>query len=105
MIDSDRRKLLDAQAKVRGLKKQLQGLALESSLVIREIDEEMAKPPSAERGSRLAKITNLLNFETDAALHFGLGLSFARIKRLRARLVRVIDHNGHGIVQLKAVQK
>ena len=43
---------------------------------IRELDIEMSKPSSPERGRRIADLSNGLCFANDSAKHFGLGISF-----------------------------
>jgi hypothetical protein len=40
----------------------------------------MAKQSTYERGQRIAKITNFLEWEKDYASHFGLGKSLRRAK-------------------------
>jgi len=59
----------DAQ-NVRRWLKHLVGM---SRTVIKALDAEMKKPATRERGERVAKLTNALEFASDQAWHFGLG--------------------------------
>jgi hypothetical protein len=65
---------------LRHLRKSLGSLVDVTTLAIRLLDEEMKKPSDAERGKRIAKICNGLEFEKDRALHFGLHKPFRKAK-------------------------
>jgi hypothetical protein len=58
---------------LRNSKKHLTALTNSVATCLRAMDEEMAKPSSPERGSRIAKISNALNLQNDIARRFGLG--------------------------------
>jgi hypothetical protein len=66
-------------------KKALENLAKNVICAIYQIDEEMKKPSNPDRGKRSAKITNMLEFENDRALHFGLEYSFKKINNIKKR--------------------
>jgi hypothetical protein len=66
-------------------KKALETLAKNVICAIYLIDEEMKKPSTPDRGKRIAKITNMLEFENDRALHFGLEYSFKKINNIKKR--------------------
>jgi hypothetical protein len=57
----------------RELRRWLRALVRDSRIAVRLLDEEMAKPASAERGRRIARITNALRMSVDMAERFGLG--------------------------------
>lgn len=59
--------------KIRELTKHLRDLTGAVKLCLAALDAEMAKPSSAERGSRIAKISNALQMQNDIARRFGLG--------------------------------
>lgn len=48
-----------------------------------QINDEMKKPSSFERGRRIAKLCNFLDLENDGAMHFGLNYTFKKIKKLK----------------------
>jgi hypothetical protein len=48
-----------------------------------QLDNEMQKPESRERGARLAKLTNLLEMENDRARFFGLGVDYRTDRKRR----------------------
>jgi hypothetical protein len=52
------------------------------------MDLLMKGPSTEERGKKIAKLMNDLDFVNDCAMHFGLGLSFKQIKNRRAKLVK-----------------
>ena len=47
------------------------------------LDSEMKKPESAERGVKIAKLCNALDFANDSTMHFDLGYSFKKIKKMK----------------------
>jgi len=61
--------------------KYLRELIAATRVAIRAIDAEMNKPSTFERGQRIARITNALEFATDSAERFGLG----KVKRARRK--------------------
>ena len=74
MITKDRKDFIKSQ-------KQLRKLTERVRFTIIQIDKLMQEYPvfsKSEGGSKLAKILNPLDFNNDAALHFGLGISFER---------------------------
>lgn len=55
----------------------------------------MREPESSQRGSRIAKISNALQFANDAAMHITLGMEFTAmtaLKNKRARLMKKASH-------------
>ncbi len=70
------------------LKKHLEELCDNVAIHIEAMDREMAKPSTEQRGRNIAQLMNGLNMCLDQALHFGLGLSFKKIKNRKAKLVR-----------------
>lgn len=63
-------------------KKKLRELCDATTLAIEAIDAEMSNPAKVDR-KRVAAILNTLDLAHDGARHFGLGESFAKIKRWR----------------------
>lgn len=63
---------------LRHLRKSLAALVQATSLAVRLLDDEMKKPSDVERGRRIAKICNALEFEKDRAHHFGLHKDFEK---------------------------
>lgn len=59
--------------KNRELTKHLRDLTDTVKICLASLDAEMAKPSSPERGGRIARISNALNFQNDIARRFGLG--------------------------------
>lgn len=57
----------------RELKKHLRDLTDAVKVCLQALDDEMVRPPSEARGSRIAKISNALNLQNDIARRFGLG--------------------------------
>jgi len=48
------------------------------------LDNEMSKPSTPERGQKVARLINFLTVKNQAAMHFTLGYSFQKIKKLYA---------------------
>ncbi|MBF0556372.1 MAG: hypothetical protein HQK96_17785 [Nitrospirae bacterium] len=72
-------------------KKYLSELTLAVSTALRELDKVMREPAGERRGREVAKISNWLNLHNDAAMHFGLDYSFAKIldvNKIARRLMR-----------------
>lgn len=65
----------------RKLKRELRQLIQVSRNAVKLLDEEMKKPSNCERGKRVARITNALEFQTDSAWHFGLGKPLRRVSK------------------------
>lgn len=65
------------------VKRELKALLDVTRKVMDAVDEEMAKPSTHERGQRIAKIMNALNWQYDSARHYGLGESLRTDKRRR----------------------
>lgn len=61
-------------ASERELRKHLRDLVEVAERVVRAIDAEMRRPPSPERGARIAQCTNALELQKDMAERFGLGV-------------------------------
>ncbi len=68
---------------LRHLRKNLRELVDMSARVVAALDGEMKKPSDVERGRRIAKICNALEFAKDRALHFGLRKPFKKLPQLR----------------------
>jgi hypothetical protein len=62
----------------RELRKHLQALVTTCAAAIDALDAEMKKPSDVNRGKRIAAICNALEFQKDAAKHFGLGVPFKK---------------------------
>lgn len=71
-------------SKEREYKKALLNLTAELNRGLRQIDVEMTKHESPERGKNIALISNNLDMALDSALHFTLGWSFDRIKKYKS---------------------
>jgi hypothetical protein len=63
------------------LRKHLSELVAACKNHIAYLDAEVAKPSSLERGKRTAALCNSLEFATDCARHFGLGVDLETGKR------------------------
>lgn len=48
---------------------------------LRALDDEMKKPSDASRGSRIAKLSNWLEYENDKARYFGLDIDYRTEKK------------------------
>ena len=77
------RKLFDSPRRLSELKKYVEDTTLSTIRLIAAIDAEMKRPSDNERGKRIARIANALDMANDALMHFGLGYSFAKIKKLK----------------------
>ena len=69
-------------------KKHLEELCDAVAYALEALDREMEKPSTPQRGRNISMIANSLDMALDAALHFGIGLSFKRIKNRKAKLVQ-----------------
>ena len=49
------------------------------------LDAAMQGPSTPERGSRVAKIANVMDMQNDSAMHFALGMNFEQIKKSKER--------------------
>lgn len=67
--------------KTRELKKYLKQLVTASRVCLAGIDEVMTGPSTPERGKRIARLANALNYATDVADHFGLGTPLRKPKK------------------------
>ena len=47
--------------------------------VIDQLDKEMTKTESFNRARTVAKLTNYLDYNNDAAMHYGLDMSLLRL--------------------------
>lgn len=65
-------------------KKYLKSLTQSVIKFLTALDTEMKNPSSYERGAKIAKLANSLEIENDSAMHFGLDLSFDKIKKMKA---------------------
>ena len=73
------------------VKRELKALLDVTRKVMDAVDAEMKKPSSPERGQRIAKIMNALNFQYDSARHFGLGESLRTDKRRRKPTITITN--------------
>ena len=64
-------------------KKRLIQLTLSITRFLNELDKAMSTPATYERGKRIARLTNYLDGQNDAAMHFTLGYSFEKIGKLK----------------------
>lgn len=62
-------------------KKYLKDLVGAVRLFLGELDVEMRKPSTVERGRRIAELSNALEFGNDEAWHFGLGKPLRKKKK------------------------
>jgi hypothetical protein len=63
-------------------KKALKRLTVAVIVFSNEMDKEMLKPSTAERGRRIAGWMNLLTIENQVAMRYTFGYSFKKIKKL-----------------------
>lgn len=66
---------------VRKLRKHLRDLTAAVSTHLAVLDAIMKAPSTPERGQFVARLANRLNVANDGALHFGLRLSFEKIRK------------------------
>lgn len=71
----------------RQYKKYLVELTNAVSAYLNEHDKLMKQPPTPERGRKIAELSNKLEMSNDAALHFGLDLSFDKIAARKKQAV------------------
>lgn len=64
------------------LRKSLERLVKACKQVTTALDAEMRKPSDIERGKRIARITNFLEWEKDYAFHFGLEKALRLTQRM-----------------------
>jgi hypothetical protein len=76
------------QREIRQLKARLKKLSAAVVVCLEAFDREMKKPPSPERGSRIARICNALELENDGVLHFALSMSFPQIKAFKKKTIK-----------------
>lgn len=53
------------------------------------LDAVMSEPSSPERGSKVAKLSNALNWANDSAMNFALGMSFETMNALKRKRERL----------------
>lgn len=53
------------------------------------LDVEMKKPSNADRGRRIAQLSNALDMANDSVLHFTFGQSFQSIGNRKAKMARL----------------
>lgn len=66
--------LTELRKEARRYKQRLKSLVYEVEAFLTLLDEEMKQPSTVERGKRIARLCNALEFEKDRAKHFGLDL-------------------------------
>jgi hypothetical protein len=83
IISSTFRLMADKELKkeVRKLTKHLITLTVVVRNTVNALDAEMKLPSSQERGQRIAKISNYLEYHNDCARHFGLGFPLKKAKK------------------------
>lgn len=70
----------------RKLKEQTKKLTQTAVIVIEGLDWLMTETPiTPERGSRIARLSNLLDFENDGVMHFGGGVPLDKLRQVHAR--------------------
>ena len=67
----------------------LKSLTSMVAVAISKIDTIMQEPSTNDRGKKVAAIMNGLEIENDAAMHFGLGYSFAKIGKIKKHNNRI----------------
>ena len=78
------------QRDARKYKKALSELTLSISHFLANLDCEMQKPSSNERGRIIARLTNELDMANDSVLHFTFGQSFHSISLRKSKIDRTI---------------
>lgn len=76
------------RSETRDLKKFLRSIAEAVAHSLAALDVEMEKKESAERGKRLAAISNYLEYANDSLMHFGLEMDFRAINKIKKRFPR-----------------
>lgn len=66
-------------------RKHLRTLTGEVAAFLALVDAEMKKPSTPERGRTIARLCNALDMANDQAMHFGLGMGFTAIRKVKAR--------------------
>jgi hypothetical protein len=84
---------LELKRENRKLKKNLKDLTKCVGDVLACIDKEMSQPSTNKRGKRIAKLANALDMANDSALHFGLGLSFKEINKVKNMTKEMVNHS------------
>lgn len=70
----------------RKLKEHIKKLTQAAVIVIEGIDWLMSETPATpERGSRIARLSNLLDLENDGAMHFAVGVPLNKIRLVHSR--------------------
>lgn len=67
------------------LRRELQKLSCSVINQLARLDSEMKKPSSFEHGKIVAGIANDLDMANDFAMHFGLGLGFRKISKMKGK--------------------
>jgi len=57
---------------------------------LKNLDEEMTRKESFERGKNVALIENRMDIAIDTAMHFTLGMSFKKIEAIKRKSGRKI---------------
>ena len=73
------------KAENKELKNRLESLTSGVLGVLNELDKATKEKEGSARGHKLATIANELEYHNDSAMHFGLGYSFERIKKLKKK--------------------
>jgi hypothetical protein len=77
-------------------RKYLRNLTASVSIFLSDLDAEMMRLSSPERGKRIAKLTNYLDLANDIAMHYGLNMSFGSIKNRKSQLERTSAASSDG---------
>ena len=64
-------------------KKHLKYLTESVNHFLRQLDKVMWEPPAAERGKKIAELTNQLEIQNDSAMRFGLNYGWEKINKIK----------------------
>ena len=71
------------ERELRKLRKYVLEATAATLMIVNRIDELMVLPEVPRR--EVARLLNALDMANDALMHFGIGYSFAKIKKLKAK--------------------
>lgn len=77
--------MTDEQREIRRLRKELRELCEIAESFLERLDKTMQSEPSHQRGRAIAMLCNGLDTACDSARRFGLGESFAKIAKRKAK--------------------
>ena len=78
----------------RKLKQHIKSLTQAAVVMIEGVDWLMTETPNTpERGSRIARLSNLLDFQNDSAMHFAAGVPLDKLRAVHARARKWVKEN------------